>query len=114
MGSSSRRKLKSTARAAKNRERKRKKAEAVETPKNATGTGKAKAKPVPTADLSADKQNWSRSDCLKYFKNEPPLHQDLIAAGYKKKRSEAGYWYVQSPGKNKTLQDARLLPVLRG
>ena len=93
MGSSSRRKRKSTAKSAKNRWRKRKKtAEAPRTPK-------AKAKPVPTADLPAETQDWSRSDCLKYFKNEPTLHADLVAAGYKTKRSDAGYWYVQSPGK---------------
>ena len=68
-----------------------------------TATATDKAKPASTADLSFDKKDWSRSDCLQYFKNEPTLHQDLIDTGYKTKRSEAGYWCVQSAEKKKNI-----------
>ena len=90
---------KSAASAAKNRERKRR----AKNEDEKTQKLKAKRTPkhTPTSDFPVYKKDWTRADCLEYFKDEPTLHPDLVAKGYKKVRSEAGNWFVQSPGKEK-------------
>ena len=94
MGSKSRRrkKRKSVAAAARAREKKKKKLQKDEfqTPPPAT----------PSSQFPASKSEWTREDCLRYFKNEPRLHPDLQRAGYKKERSAGGHWYFRSPGSN--------------